>query len=49
MTCPLCLGGGVIAYGPWGRNPPKKKCPACKGAREIREEDLAAVKEEYRI
>lgn len=49
MTCPLCLGSGAIAVGPWGVRPPKKTCPACNGTREIDEKDLADIEKEYRI
>lgn len=34
-TCRLCLGGGRVAVGSAGVNPPKVTCPECSGNREL--------------
>lgn len=29
--CPTCNGSGMVAVGPWGSRPPRKRCPDCRG------------------
>lgn len=29
--CPTCLGSGAIAYGRYGKRPPKRRCELCQG------------------
>lgn len=49
MTCPLCLGSGRIAVGPWGSRPAKTTCPACGGKKEVGIDEIAAIEKEYNI
>ena len=45
VTCPTCNGSGAVAYGRYGKRPPKRQCRLCNGKGQL----FMSVAEVFRV
>lgn len=45
ITCPTCNGSGQVAYGRYGKRPPKRECRLCNGKGQL----FMSVAEVFRV